>query len=129
MKITYPACFYPEENGTYSVEIPDLGCATQGRDLTDAIEMAADAAAGWILDALSHGETIPKASKVGDIIPEDDGFVSVVLVDLTKLEKSHSDKPVKKTLTIPSWVNEAGEKHHINFSATLTEAIIQKLQQ
>ena len=47
-------------DGFYSVEIPDLNCATQGEDLGEAIEMAADAAAGWILDALSQWDTIPR---------------------------------------------------------------------
>lgn len=129
MKLTYPACFYLENNGSYSVEIPDLNCATQGNDLTHAIEMAADAAAGWILDSLSHGEKVPSPSDVRSVKPDDGGFVSAVLVDLDKLEKNYSEKPIKKTLTIPSWVNAAGEKNNINFSATLTEAIVQKLQQ
>lgn len=88
MKITYPACFYPEENGTFSVEIPDLCCATQGKDLTEAIKMAADAATGWILDALSHGEPIPTASKIEAIMPNNGGFISEVTIDLANLDEN-----------------------------------------
>ena len=30
MKLVYPACFYEEEDGGFSVQIPDLlGCCTQ----------------------------------------------------------------------------------------------------
>jgi len=50
MKLVYPACFYPEENGQFSVNFPDLqGCCTFGDTFAEAIEMAIDAASGWIL--------------------------------------------------------------------------------
>jgi hypothetical protein len=34
---------------------------------------------------------------------------------------------VKKTLTIPSWLNRAAERKNVNFSATLKDALIKKL--
>ena len=58
MKLTYPACFYPCETKDegYTVEIPDLpGCVSEGDSLADAINMATDAASGWILDELEDG--------------------------------------------------------------------------
>jgi predicted RNase H-like HicB family nuclease len=127
MKLTYFACFYPVEGGQYVVDIPDLGCSTQGFDLSNAIEMAADAAAGWIIDSLDHGESLPKPSDINDILPESGGFVSAVLIDLDELSKNYSSKLVKKTVNIPEWANAAGEKRKINFSAALTDAIIQQL--
>jgi len=36
-------------------------------------------------------------------------------------------KAVKKTLTIPAWLNERAEKEHINFSGILQEALKEKL--
>ena len=49
MKLVYPAIFYYEESGGYSVEIPDLtGCITQGDNLAEAMEMSQDAATGWL---------------------------------------------------------------------------------
>ena len=40
MKLAYPAIFYYEENGGFSVEFPDLpGCITQGDNLEEAIEI------------------------------------------------------------------------------------------
>ena len=70
MKLVYPACFYKEEEG-YSVEFPDLpGCITQGDTLEEAIEMAEDAALGWLLTTLEDGQEIPMPSKVKDIILE-----------------------------------------------------------
>ncbi len=55
MKFVFCACFYPlADKPGYMVNFPDLpGCVTEGEDLASAIEMAADAAAGWVLDELS----------------------------------------------------------------------------
>ena len=127
MKLTYFACFYPVENGGYVVDIPDLGCSTQGDSLSNAIEMAADAAAGWIFESLEHGESLPKASDIKDIKPDEDGFISAILINLDELSRNYSSKLVKKTVNIPQWANIAGEKKKINFSAALTDAIVQHL--
>ena len=130
MKYVYPACFYKEEDGRYSVEIPDLNLATFGDDLPDAIYMASDAATGRILHILKDGEALPKAREQKDIMPEDGtGFVSLICVDLDAIKASHDDALVKKTLTIPSWLNQAAERKNINFSSTLKDALIEKLAQ
>jgi predicted RNase H-like HicB family nuclease len=130
VKYVYPACFYLEDNGRYSVEIPDLNLATFGDGLPDAMYMASDAAAGRILLMLKDGETLPKASSLGDITPEDEtGFVSLICVDLDAMKAGYENTLVKKTLTIPSWLNQAAERKKINFSSTLKDALIEKLAQ
>ncbi len=130
MKYVYPACFYREEDGRYSVEMPDFPLATFGDNLADAMYMAADAAAGWIFGALRDGDPVPPPSDMGDIKPDDDtGFVSLVCVDLDALKSNHDDTLIKKTLTIPSWLNQAAERKSINFSATLKDALLEKLAQ
>ena len=128
MKYTYPACFYKEEDGRYSVEIPDFPIATYGDDLADAMYMASDAAAGRILNMLKAGEKPPLPSEMKDIIPDgESGFVSMICVDLETLKQNHDDSLIKKTLTIPSWLNKAAERKQINFSSTLRDALIEKL--
>ena len=130
MKYVYPACFYPQDDGVVVVDFPDLGCATQGDDLADALHMAADCAAGWIIEELEHDGKLPKASNIKDIQPDEEGgFVSLVCVDMDDLKANYDTKPVKKTLTIPSWLNQAAERKNINFSATLKEALMKKLAQ
>ena len=70
MKLVYPACFYEEKEGGYSVEIPDLlGCCTQADTLEEAIEMAEDAALGWILTSIENEEEIP--NNINDLIQEE----------------------------------------------------------
>jgi predicted RNase H-like HicB family nuclease len=129
MKYVYPACFYPEPDGRFSVEFADFELATFGDDLADALYMAADAAAGRILAMLEDGEKLPYPSDARDLKTDDpNGFVSLVFIDLDTLKSSHDEKPVKKTLTIPSWLNQVAERKNINFSATLKEALVEKIQ-
>ncbi|MEI2999882.1 MAG: hypothetical protein V8T86_03115 [Victivallis sp.] len=46
----------------------------------------------------------------------------MITVDVDSYAKEHFEKPVKKTLTIPSWLNEAAISQNINFSAVLQDA-------
>jgi predicted RNase H-like HicB family nuclease len=130
MKYTYPACFYPEKDGRYSVVVPDFPLATFGDNIADAIFMASDAIAGRILLALEDGEPLPSQSDVKAMkLDREDGFVSLVYVDTDELKINHDNKLVKKTLTIPSWLNKAAERKNINFSSTLKDALIEKIAQ
>jgi len=130
MEYAYPACFYQEDNGRFSVVFADFELATFGDGLADAMHMAADAAAGRILSMLNDGEKLPKSSNIKKIKPEDpSGFVSMVYIDLDSLKAAHDESLVKKTLTIPSWLNKAAEKKNINFSSTLKDALIEKIAQ
>lgn len=85
MKLVYPAIFTPFDNTDgYTVEVPDLsGCVTEGDSLVDAIEMAVDAASGWILDELEAGHSVPAASAGADITVPDGSFVNLLVLDMT----------------------------------------------
>lgn len=127
MKLVYPACFYEEEDGGYSVDIPDLlGCCTQGSTLEEALEMAQDAALGWILTAIEDNEEIPAPSDIKDIeLENENGFKNLLLLDIDKYtEKYGTKKAVKKTLSIPEWLNVRAEKLGVNFSKVLQEALL-----
>ncbi len=129
MKLVYPANFYYEKEGGYSVEIPDLlGCVTQGDTLEEAMEMAQDAALGWILTAIEKEEEIPKPSQIEQIKIEGEGFKTLLLLDIDQYsEKYGTKKSVKKTLTIPEWLNKRAEKVGINFSQVLQESLLNKI--
>lgn len=130
MKLIYPACFYPCENSNgYTVIIPDLkGCVTEGNNLIEAIEMAIDAASGWILTSLEDGETIPKSSNYKDIKLEyDNGFVNLITLDMDAYTEKYGNNSVRKNLTIPSWLNTIAEKSNVNFSRILQDALIKEL--
>ncbi len=130
MKLVYPSIFYNEKQGGYSVVVPDLpGCVTQGDNLEEAIEMAQDAALGWILTAIEENEDIPVPSQIEEIkVQEKNAFKTLLLLDIDKYsEKYGTKKSIKKTLTIPEWLNERAEKLGINFSQLLQESLLKKI--
>jgi len=130
MKLVYPACFYPNEDGSFTVVVPDLkGCVTEGKDFVQALEMAVDAASGWVLSSLEDGKKVPKASNF-DAIKADEyenGFVNLIVLDMDSYAEKYGDKAVRKNCTIPAWLNTRAEEANINFSAVLQEALQQKL--
>ncbi|MCH5347840.1 MAG: type II toxin-antitoxin system HicB family antitoxin [Oscillospiraceae bacterium] len=131
----YPACFYKEKEGGYSVIFPDLDhLSTCGDTLENAMEMAVDCLAGFLYSAKKDGESVAVPSEIGniDINAEYDeyesAFVNMVAVDVAEYAKKHFERSVKKTLTIPAWLNDRAEQANINFSAVLQEALKQRLQ-
>ncbi len=141
MRVVYPAIFYEEENGQFSVFVPDLNnAATYGNSLEDANYMAQDLIAGIILDAMEENEKIPKASHIDKVsykeIEKDldvenwnykSKFKTYIFVDISYFAKKWNKKLVKKTVNIPMWLNEKAEEMKINFSKTLEEALLEKI--
>lgn len=126
MKYVYPAIFTPLPTGEYDVRIPNLpGCITCGKDLVDAIEMAEDATAMWLCDAEDNQESIPAPSE--ELSVAEPQFISLIVADTDAYRKENDNRAVKKTLTIPSWLNFKAEKANINFSQTLQNALIKEL--
>ena len=140
MNYVYPAVFYEEEGGI-SVIFPDLGnLATFGDNMADAMRMAQDACGLYLFTALRDGEDIPAPSALNEINPAailkdvemesaaGSAFVNMVLVDMNEYARQHSDKAVKKTLSIPMWLNTLCEEKSINFSKVLQDALLAKVQ-
>lgn len=136
----YPACFFKEENG-YSVIFPDLNwLATQGDTIEEAMEMAVECLAGYLHTCQMEGDAIPTPSKMSDINPAavskqiapdeplGEAFVNMVSVDVKAYAKQHFEKSVRKTLTIPAWLNAAALEMDINFSQVLQEALLAKVK-
>ena len=131
----YPAQFVNESNGTITVLFPDLkGCCTGGYDtLEESAFLAKDALEGHIGVLIEQGQELPTPSKITDIeIPTEiegvavnGGHVMLVVADVENMKQLN--RPVKKTLSIPYWLNVAAEKQHINFSGVLQEALKERL--
>ncbi|EHQ90666.1 type II toxin-antitoxin system HicB family antitoxin [Desulfosporosinus youngiae] len=129
MRLIYPACFYPNEDG-YTVVFPDLpGCVTEGDTLPEAMDMAIDAASGWLLGEVEENKQLPKATNIKNVIPNEyeNGFVSLIGVDLDEYSQKRGHKAVKKTLTIPAWLNTIAEENNVNFSQVLQSALKDQL--
>jgi Uncharacterized conserved protein len=124
MLFVYPAIFHREEDA-YWVEFPDLeGCHTFGSTLTETMEAAQEALAGYLITLLEQNRKIVSPSDIVDY-HVDDGFASLVSCDINQYRDT---KAVKKTLTIPSWLNDRAMTMGINFSQVLQEALLSKIQ-
>ncbi|MCL2426594.1 MAG: type II toxin-antitoxin system HicB family antitoxin [Oscillospiraceae bacterium] len=123
MKYVYPAIFTPlEADGGYDVCIPDLPFVqTCGASLAEAIEMAEDAASMWLWDAENKKEEIPQASET--LAHEHPQFMSMIIADADGYRRQMDSRAVKKTLTVPAWLNYQAEAAHVNFSSVLQEAL------
>ena len=119
--VFYPVIFHPEETG-YSVSVHDVeGCYTQGETRSEAVAMAQDAIGLMLEDCKAY--PTPSEPTAFDLQPGD----FVVMVQFDEAAYKRHQKPVKKTLSIPAWLNEAAEDAHINFSGVLQEALKAKL--
>ena len=126
-RLFYPAVFHKAEEGGFWVSFPDIPeCMTQGDDMQDAYEMAVDALGLSLSTMEDAGEVIPEASQL-DRVDAEDGTLIIVEFDMAEYRRRHSSKAVKKTLTIPEWLNEAAVRENINFSQVLQEALMLKL--
>ena len=129
MKYAYTAVFTPEENGAFSVHFPDLpGCYTSGDNMPDTVYMAQDALCLWLYDMEQDRKPIPPAGNPRDIKTEENEFTSVVAVDTETYRRFYENKSVKKTLSIPMWLNDKAERANVNFSQTLQKALKMELQ-
>lgn len=123
MKYVYPAIFTPEDGG-YTAKFPDFdSCYTQGDDLADAFEMAQDVLALTLYRMEREHVPIPTPSNIKEICTADPAFASLVNSDTFAYRKQHDNRAVKKTLSIPAWLNAEAEQVGINFSAVLQNAL------
>ena len=127
-ELYYPAIFTPEEDGRYSVSFPDLpGCNTFGDNLENAYDMAFDALGIMLTYFEDEHISIPQASDPSAFTMEKGQFTAIIRFNFNQYKKKVSTKSVKKTLSIPEWLNEAALDANINFSNVLQEALKQKL--
>lgn len=125
-KMFYPAVFHRAEEGGYWITFPDIPeCITEGDNMEEAYNMAVDALGLALTDRIKEKQDLPKASEVDDI--KEDGTVVVVQFDLEEYNRKHNNRAVKKTLSIPEWLNEEALAMNINFSQVLQEALLERI--
>lgn len=123
MIFNYPMIVHKEDG--FWGEFPDVdGCNAQGDTLEEILQDARGALDLHLLSMIIDGERLPEPTYPKDIETDEDSFVTIVSVDVDLKKK---DTSVKKTLTIPKWLNERAEEENLNFSKILQEALVEKL--
>ena len=125
MKFVYPAIIHNDSDGMWAEFVDLIGCTTYGEDLQDTLMNAAEAMELFVVHTLESGKALPVASDMRTVaLPDENCFATLVTADV---DLAKNVKSVKKTLTIPSWLNEKALEEGINFSQTLQEALVRKL--
>ena len=119
----YPAIFCYEKNGI-SISFPDLpGCISCASNDEEALYMAKDALGLFIVCAEEDNEDLPTPTKLNNIILGKNERAVLIEVNMPLFRLSVENTSVKKTLTIPKWINDLAEKNKVNFSLVLQNAL------
>lgn len=137
----YPACFYREDDG-YSVIFPNLHyLSTCGATLEESMSAAVDCLAGYLHTLKLDGEEIPAPSPLSDVNPEalareldpdspvSECFANLISVDVEEYARTHFSRSVKKTLSIPAWMDDAAKRRGVNFSRVLQDALLKIIEE
>ena len=126
MKLLYPAIFTPEKEGGYTVKFPDLpGCFTEGDNLIEAIEMAVDAASGWILGEIEEGNTYPGPSKLEELKISKGSLANLIVLDMDSYAEKYGTKAVRRNITIPAWLDTYVQRNNLSLSRVVQDNLYQ----
>ena len=133
MKKVYPVIFTQTQNG-FLIEVPDFNILTEGTNLENAIAMARDAISITVVSMEEGGESVPEASTIdkvdvttGTFSGEGKGFVSMVDIDTENYRRKIDTTPVRRNVSLPTWLNEKVNAAGINVSRVLQEALMERL--
>ncbi|MCL2047587.1 MAG: type II toxin-antitoxin system HicB family antitoxin [Defluviitaleaceae bacterium] len=128
MKYVYPIILEPDD-GMISATVPDLrGCHTFGSDMAEALLMAKDAIEMWLWNAENENKPIPSPTLVANICAGANETVTLVAADTDEYRKANDTRAIKKTLSIPSWLNREAERANAPFSQILQQGLKDYLQ-
>lgn len=123
MEYVYPAVFHANDDGTYTVTFPDLpGCISEGKSLANAMYMAQSALSQWIEYLTDEKQELPQASYVKDVSTDADEFVNLIRADVK------DDRAVRRTVSIPKWMDEIVIEKGLSLSRVLQDALAQRFQ-
>lgn len=124
----YPSVFSYDEDGI-SISFPDLaGCISCASNDEEALYMAKDALGLYLVCAEEDNEILPEPSKLNEIQLNKNERAILVEVNMPLFRMSVENSAVKKTLTIPKWLNDFAEKNKVNFSQVLQQALKEYLR-
>ena len=127
-KLFYPAVFHEAEEGGFWVTFPDFpGVLTQGNILEESYDMSMDALGLELESMEKEGLDHPLASKPSDIVTKAGDVIVLIEFDMLEYKRRTNSKAVKKTVSIPGWLNEIATEKGLNFSAILQKGLKEAL--
>lgn len=124
----FPALLHYTRDGRIGITFPDLpGCVSQAHSDGEAVSMATEALELHIYGMVQSETPVPNPSRLSEIPTEPDQRTILVTAIMPLVREDMETKAVKKTLTIPAWLNRAAEAAHVNFSALLQRSLREHL--
>ena len=125
MKDTYvfPAVLSYAEDGI-SIEFPNLpGCLPCAYTAEEAVKNAKSAMSLHLYGMETDGEPIPAPTDIRNIKHKKNEAVLLVDAFMPPIREKLNNKFVKKTLSIPQWLNVEAEHAGVNFSQVLQNGL------
>jgi predicted RNase H-like HicB family nuclease len=121
----FPAIFETFDNEPgYTITFPDLpGCFSEGNTLQEALVYAKEALELHLYSMEEDNEVIPLPSTPESIATTKGQFINLIESFMPLVRVEMANKAVKKTLTIPKWLNELAEDNKVNFSQILQQGL------
>ncbi|MCA1294926.1 type II toxin-antitoxin system HicB family antitoxin [Paenibacillus sp. alder61] len=119
----YPAIFDYVDDGI-SVEFPDLpGALTSGDSDEEALHMAKDCLALHLYGMEQDGDSIPDPTPISELPQMPKKVVVLIDVWMPPFRDNMAQRAVKKTLTIPKWLDDIAAENKVNYSHILQDAL------
>lgn len=123
MNFIYPCIIHCEEDGYWSEFTDFEGCFSEGDTLEEVLLNSKEALQTIILYNIEEEKSLPEPTPIKEIKEEENTFKTYIDCKVVG-----GNKLVKKTLSIPEWVNNIGIERELNFSKILTDAIIREVK-
>ena len=136
MRQVYPVIFTPlnDQKDTVLIEVPDLEILTEGKDMENAIDMARDAISVTLVSMEENSDDIPRATAIenidiskGTFVECGKAFISMVDTDTTVYRRKMDTTPVRRNVSLPTWLNDEVNAAGINVSRVLQDALMERL--
>lgn len=119
----YPAILYYDSDGI-SIEFPDLpGCLPCAHSTEEAFRRAKEAMGLHLYGMEQDVDEIPAPTPISELRPDHGGVVAMIEVFMPAVRDRLNNRVIKKTLTIPAWLNRAAEAEGVNFSQVLQDGL------
>lgn len=127
MKYVYPAILTQEDDGII-VSFPDVeGARADGATMEEALENAEDVLNLMLLTMEEKHMNIKTPTPIASLDVPKGSTAALVRADTLAYSKKVDTRAVRKSVSIPAWMDSLAREHNLNFSNVLQNAICREL--
>ncbi len=122
-RFAFPAVFHYADDGI-SIEFPNLpGCFSCSATTEEALTDAKEALGLHLWGMEQDGEEIPEPTSINKLQLQPNEILVLIDVFMPSVRDRIENGYIKKTLSVPRWLNTEAEKEGVNFSHVLQSAL------